>query len=69
MSEQVIDQKSLETSTDEFVTLNGESYFIIREVDKLEPFFISIASSDDHWLFISSSGGLTAGFHGTLHFS
>ncbi len=61
MSEQVIDQKSLETSTDEFVTLNGESYFIIREVDKLEPFFISIASSDDHWLFISSSGGLTAG--------
>lgn len=61
MSERVIDQKSLEQGTDEFVTLNGEPYFIIREVDKMEPFFISIASSDDHWLFISSSGGLTAG--------
>lgn len=61
MSERIIDQKSLGKSPSEFVTLNGEPFFIIREVDKMEPFFISIASSDDHWLFISSSGGLTAG--------
>jgi hypothetical protein len=27
----------------------------------MEPFFISLVSSSDHWLFISSTGGLSAG--------
>ncbi|NIP14296.1 MAG: hypothetical protein GWM88_06035, partial [Pseudomonadales bacterium] len=29
--------------------------------DLMSPFFMSIASASDHWLFISSNGGLTAG--------
>ena len=45
----------------EFVTLGGERYYAIRNVDRMAPFFISVISSADHWLFVSSTGGLTAG--------
>jgi len=45
----------------EFVDLSGERYYAIRNVDKMAPFFISVVSNDDHWLFASSTGGLTAG--------
>ena len=45
----------------EFVEFDGERYYAIRNVDRLEPFFVSVISSDDHWLFVSSTGGLTAG--------
>jgi len=45
----------------EFLTLAGERYYAIRNVDEMAPFFISLVSDSDHWLFISSTGGLTAG--------
>ena len=45
----------------EFVDRNGERYYAIRNVDRMPPFFTSVISSDDHWLFVSSTGGLTAG--------
>ncbi len=45
----------------EFVDLDGERYYVIRNVDTMPPFFVSVISSADHWLFVSSSGGLTAG--------
>jgi len=45
----------------EFIDLAGERYYAIHNVDKMEPFFISVVSNSDHWLFISSNGGLTAG--------
>jgi hypothetical protein len=45
----------------EFVTFGGERYYSIRNVDSMAPFFISVISSADHWLFVSSTGGLTAG--------
>ncbi|MBN1935518.1 MAG: hypothetical protein JW934_12695 [Anaerolineae bacterium] len=45
----------------EYVTLWGEPYYCIRNYDQMPPFFMSIVSSTDHWLFISSTGGLTAG--------
>jgi len=47
--------------TGNFVTLNGERYYAINHVDNMAPFFISLISDSDHWLFISSNGGLTAG--------
>ena len=47
--------------TGEFLTLAGEQYYVIRNVDRMPPFFISLVSNSDHWLFISSTGGLTAG--------
>jgi len=48
-------------ATGGFVDLDGERYYVIRDVDRMPPFFVSVVSSADHWLFASSSGGLTAG--------
>ena len=45
----------------EFLQFAGERYYVIHHVDRIPPFFISVVSDDDHWLFLSSSGGLTAG--------
>nr|MBP8293065.1 hypothetical protein [Caldilineaceae bacterium] len=46
---------------DGYVTLLGEQFYRIPRYDRMPPFFMSIVSSADHWLFISSTGGLTAG--------
>jgi hypothetical protein len=45
----------------EYVTCLGEVYYKINNYDSMEPFFMSIVSSSNHWLFISSTGGMTAG--------
>src|SRR5215208_2389156 len=45
----------------EFVTILGETFYRIKNYDAMPPFFMSIVSSSNHWLFISSSGGLSAG--------
>ena len=33
----------------------------ISNVDQMDPFLMSLTSSDNHWMFISSNGALTAG--------
>ncbi|NNE76496.1 MAG: hypothetical protein HKN31_05425, partial [Pricia sp.] len=43
------------------VTIGDESYYKITNCDGMRPFFMSIVSDSNHWLFISSNGGLTAG--------
>ena len=43
------------------VRLEGENYFKISNADAIRPFFMSIVSDSNHWMFISSNGGLTAG--------
>ena len=56
--------EGLETSrhvVGEFLTIEGERYYAIRNSDLMAPFFVSVISSADHWLFVSSNGGLTAG--------
>lgn len=45
----------------EVVTLNNEIYFKMVNYDHMEPFFMTVVSDTDHWLFVSSTGGLTAG--------
>ena len=45
----------------EYVHLLGEEYYRIAHVDQMPTFFMSLVSSADHWLFIASNGGLTAG--------
>ncbi len=39
----------------------NESYFKISNHDLMRPFFMSIVSDSNHWMFIASNGGLTAG--------
>lgn len=43
------------------MTLAGERFYQIANFDGLRPFFLSVVSDSDHWLFIYSNGGLTAG--------
>ncbi len=43
------------------VHLKGEPFFKISNHDTMRPFFMSIVSSSNHWMFISSNGGLSAG--------
>lgn len=45
----------------ELVDFNGENYYKISNHDAMRPFFMSIVSDSNHWMFISSNGGLTAG--------
>jgi hypothetical protein len=44
-----------------YTQLLGETYYRIANYDQMPPFFMSLVSGADHWLFISSTGGLTAG--------
>jgi len=53
--------ENTDTVSGEFINMSGERFYAIRNVDKMAPFFISVVSNSDHWLFISSTGGLTAG--------
>ncbi len=41
--------------------IREEEFFCIRNYDLMKPFFMSIVSSCDLWMYLSSSGGLTAG--------
>ncbi len=43
------------------VSLDGEAFYQIANYDRMRPFFMTVVSDADHWLFISSNGGLTAG--------
>jgi len=51
-------KKKVEMQVAEF---ENESYFKISNHDAMRPFFMSIVSDSNHWMFISSNGGLSAG--------
>ncbi len=44
-----------------FVNINNEKYYQITNYDSMQPFFISLASDSNHWMYISSTGGLSCG--------
>ena len=45
----------------QYVDIDGKTYFKIENSDRLRPFFMSVVSSGNHWMFIGSNGGLSAG--------
>ncbi len=47
--------------TTDYRQLDGELVHCFTHVDRLEPFFMSLVSSDDHWMFVASNGALTCG--------
>ncbi len=47
--------------TGRMVEFENESYYKISNYNAMRPFFMSIVSQSNHWMFISSNGGLTAG--------
>ena len=45
----------------EQMKIDGESFYKISNVNGMRPFFMSIVSHSNHWMFISSTGALSAG--------
>ena len=45
----------------ELISFENENYYKISNCDQMRPFFISLVSNSNHWMFISSNGGLSAG--------
>ncbi len=43
------------------VEVNGEAFYQISHYDRMPPFFMTIVSDSDHWMFLSSKGGVTCG--------
>ena len=49
------------TPTGQYITIQGERFYCIENYNHMQPFFISLASDTDLWMYISSTGGLTCG--------
>ena len=45
----------------EVVEVGGEPFYRIDNVDRMDPFFVTVVSAGDHWLFASSTGALSVG--------
>ena len=60
-------QLNVQPVSGSFLNMLGETFYCIENYDAMEPFFMSIISSSDHWLFIASTGGLTAGRRNAEH--
>ncbi len=46
---------------DDIDVLDGVEMYRIAAIDRIDPFLMTIVSSSDLWMFVSSTGGLTAG--------
>jgi hypothetical protein len=53
--------------TGELVSVEGAPHYRIGAFDRMDPFFVSLVSASDHWMFISSTGGLSAGRRNADH--
>jgi hypothetical protein len=43
------------------VQRDGEPYYKISNYQDMSPFFVTLVSGSEHWMFLSSTGGLTCG--------
>jgi len=43
------------------IDIGGERFYRIVNYDAMPPFLMSLVSDSDHWMFVSSTGALTAG--------
>ena len=51
----------LHNPTGQYIDIQGERFYCIENYNYMQPFFISLASDTDLWMYISSTGGLTCG--------
>ncbi|MCF8359204.1 MAG: hypothetical protein K9H26_10620 [Prolixibacteraceae bacterium] len=45
----------------ELTEIAGEVYYVIHNYNQMNPFFITVVSDSNHWMYLSSNGSLTAG--------
>jgi len=57
-SEDPVVKKGVGLEAKEF---GNEIFYKISDVNRLSPFFMSIVSDSNHWMFIASNGGISAG--------
>jgi hypothetical protein len=55
------------TPSGRFVTEDDVEWYRIDDYDALDPFLVSVVTPSDQWLFVSSSGALTAGRRSAEH--
>lgn len=53
--------QSIDKVSGDLVNFDNETYYKISNCDAMRPFFMSIVSDSNHWMFISSNGALSAG--------
>jgi hypothetical protein len=46
---------------DTVTTVGGRRWYSIERVESMRPFLMSLISDSDHWMFLLSNGGMTAG--------
>lgn len=66
MSRVFLSETAVVSSSDQpvdgaLVHRDGRDWYEIGHYDHLPPFLVSLVSSSDHWWYVSSSGGMTAG--------
>jgi len=44
-----------------FERIGGQDFYQIQNYDRMPPFLMSVVSANDFWMYVSSTGGLTAG--------
>ncbi len=49
------------TAQGSFIQIHGQDFYQIQNYDQMSPFLMTIVSAADHWMYVSSSGGLTMG--------
>ncbi|MCS5489468.1 hypothetical protein [Algoriphagus limi] len=61
MQEKITEHNNLNQVKLDSITIGSEDYLKITDSDQIPPFFMSIISPSNHWLFIGSNGGISAG--------
>ena len=51
----------------EYILFDGEKQYCISNSHTMPTFFMSLVGADDHWMFVSSRGALTAGRKNSDH--
>ena len=54
-------KKPERSSGDGLLRVDGREMYRIAAVDAMPPFLVSVVSDSDHWMYVSSRGGLTCG--------
>ena len=60
LGQQLVNEKK-HNIEESFRYIEGEQFYEIKNYRQIPPFFMTITSNTNHWMFISSTGGLTAG--------
>ncbi len=50
-----------QTRGEGLIEIDGVGYYAISDVDLMSPFLMSVVSDGDRWMYVSSTGGITAG--------